>query len=83
MASREPAACRQPEDDMDMRELVPGDAKYEELDEEAVLEVRRPTAVNAESSVELKAAPLIEVEVGFALIIEIYFSAGISANDHV
>jgi hypothetical protein len=62
---------------MDMSELAPGDAKYEEFDEEEVLEVRRPTAVKAESSAGMKTAPLIEVEVGFAFITEMYFSAGV------
>jgi hypothetical protein len=83
MASSEPAAWREPEDDMDMRELAPGDAKYEEVDEEAVLEVRRPTAVKAESSVELNVTPLIEVEVEFAFIVRMYFSAEILASGHI
>jgi hypothetical protein len=59
---------------MDMSELAPGDAKYDDFDEEVVLEVKRPAAVKAESSAGVKADPLIEVELGFACIIEMYFS---------
>jgi hypothetical protein len=58
---------------------VPGDTKYK-LDEETVLEVRSPTAVKAESSVGVKATPLIEVEVGFAFIMKTYFSAEMLAS---
>jgi hypothetical protein len=55
-------------------ELAPGDAKYDEFDEEVVLEVRSPTAVKAESSAGVKTSPPTEVDVGFTFIIERYFS---------
>lgn len=57
-----------------MRELEPGDPKYDEVDV-ALTDVRRPTPVKAESSDGLKAIPEIDAALGFAFIREIYFSA--------
>jgi hypothetical protein len=72
-ASREPAAWREPEEDIEVRELCPGDAKYEEF-EETLVEVRNPIVVRADISAGLKAVPGTEVEVGLASITEMYFS---------
>jgi hypothetical protein len=75
VASREPAACRAPEDDIELRDLVPCSEMYEVWEEEAVLDVRSPTAVKAESSDEVKAAALREVEVGCVFMVDIYLSS--------
>lgn len=79
-ASREPAAWRDPDDEMDMSELVPGEVKKERLDEDADVDVRKPIAVNVDISEGAKAVPGIDVVVGLASMVEMYFSAERSAN---
>lgn len=56
-----------------MREVEPGDPKYEEVDV-ALTDVRSPTPVKVESSDGLKAMPEMDAELGFAFIREMYFS---------
>jgi hypothetical protein len=60
---------------MELRNLVPCGERYEAWEEEAVLDVRSPTAVKAESSVDVKAAALREVEVGCVFIMDMYLSS--------
>jgi hypothetical protein len=75
-ASKEPAACRDPDVETEASELAPGDAKKEELVVfKAVAEVRKPTPTSTDSSAEVNAVPDIDVEVGFASIVEMYFAA--------
>jgi len=79
-ASGDPAACREPEVEIERREFAPGEAKYEELDEAMDVEVRKPMAVKAEISGGVNAVPLTEVEVGFAFITEMYLAVASSVT---
>jgi hypothetical protein len=79
-ASNEPAAYREPEVEIDTRELAPGEAKYEEVEELMLVEVKSPTADRAEISEGVKAVPLIEAEFGLAFIKAMYFSVPLSVS---
>jgi hypothetical protein len=74
-ASKEPAACRDPDVETEASELAPGDAKNEELVVfKAVAEVRKPTPTSTESSAEVKEEPEIDVDVGLESMTEMYFA---------
>lgn len=70
----EPAAWRDPDVDIESKELAPGDAKNERRLSETLVEVRRPTPVSTEISEEVKLELSMVVEVGFASMIEMYFA---------
>lgn len=59
---------------MDVRASAPGDVKYEARGVDAVLDVKNAVAIREDSSVEVKAVPVMEVEVGFSVILIMYFS---------
>ena len=59
---------------MDVRASSPGDAKYEARGVDAVLDVKNAVAIREESSVGVKAVPAMEVEVGFSIILMMYFA---------
>lgn len=73
-ASKEPAACRDPEAEIAARELAPGEPKKKELEPTADADVRKPVATRSESSGDVKAAPDIEAEARLVFIIEMYFT---------
>lgn len=50
---------------------------------DAVLEVRNPMAVSAESSVGVNAAPVMDVDVGFSVILVMYFPVSLSVRQVV
>jgi hypothetical protein len=68
---------------MAVRELAAGEAKYDELERSALLEVSRPLAVSAEISAGPKSVPGIDVEVGLASMMDMYFSTCASAAANV
>jgi len=73
-ASKEPAACRDPEAEIAARELAPGEPKKNELELRADADVRKPVATKSESSGDVKAVPDIDAEAGLAFMIEMYFT---------
>jgi hypothetical protein len=73
-ASRDPAAWREPDVETAVRELAPGDAKKEEVDRRADVEVRKPADTRRESSGDVKVLPGIDAEVGLVFMVEMYFA---------
>jgi hypothetical protein len=73
-ASKEPAACRNPDVDIEAKELALGEAKNAEPLFSMVVEVSRPAPVSMAISGGVKAVLGIVVDVGLASIISIYLS---------
>lgn len=76
-AAREPAACREPADEIEARLPrlpAPGEAKRDDRVSGALGAVIKPAAMSAETSVGVNPLPDIIVEVGLAFISDTYLA---------